>query len=126
LTWQVENEPFEPDDVVDDVLGELDVGRPSGGGSARPYSSPAAAAAEFRRIGFVDVRATGEVLDHQFTAQSYLDLVEHWIEDDTFAELDPQRRADARRRILRRLGGLPSAALRWRLPLVSVVARRPG
>jgi SAM-dependent methyltransferase len=125
VTWQVEREPFEPDDVVDDVFDELAIDHPAGGGSARPYPSPAAATAEFRRIGFDDVRATREWLEHQFTRQSYLDLLEHWIEDDFFAELDDGRRAAARTRILRRLGRLRPSALAWRLPLVSVVARRP-
>jgi SAM-dependent methyltransferase len=125
LTWQVEVEPFEPDDVVDDVFDELGVDRPSGGGTAHPYPSARAAAAEFRRIGFDGVRATREWLRHQFTPQSYLDLLEHWIEDDAFDELDDQGRAEASARILRRLARLPSSALEWRLPLVSVVAQRP-
>jgi SAM-dependent methyltransferase len=123
VTWQLEREPFEPDEIVEDVFEELGVDRP-GGGSAHPYPSPGAAASEFRRAGFRDVRATADTLEHQFTASSYLDLLEHWIEDDTFAELDEERREAAQRRILRRLSGLPAAALRWRLPLVSVVARR--
>ena len=125
VTWQLERERFEPDDIVDDVFDELDVDRPSGGGSAHPYPSPKAAAAEFRRIGFEAVRASSDVLEHRFTPQEYLDLLEHWIEDDIFAELDGRRRGEARQRILRRLERLPSSALEWRLPLVSVVARRP-
>jgi SAM-dependent methyltransferase len=124
VTWQIEDEPFEPDDVVEDVFEELEIDHPTCGGGARPYPSPAAARAEFRRIGFAEVRVTTEWLTHQFTPQSYLDVLEHWIEDDTFAELDDGRRAWARERILRRLGRLPPAALAWRLPLVSVVARR--
>src|SRR5919106_528464 len=124
VTWQLEREPFEPDDIVDDVFEELGIDRPGGGGDAHPYSSPGAAAAEFRRIGFRDVRASSDWLEHQFTPQAYLDLLEHWIEDDVFAELDEAQRVEARERVLRRLGRLSVSALRWRLPLVSVVARR--
>jgi SAM-dependent methyltransferase len=125
VTWQVEEDPFEPDAVVDDIFEELRIDHPTGSGRARPYPSPAAAAAEFRRIGFEEVSATREWLQHQFTPQSYLDLVQNWIEDDVFAELDEPRREKARSRILRRLGRLPAPALEWRLPLVSVIARRP-
>ena len=126
VTWELERDPFEPDDVIDDVFDELDVDRPGGGGSAHPYSSPRAAAAEFRRVGFAEVRATREWLRHQFTPESYLDLLENWIEDDVFADLDDHRRAEVRARIRQRLDRLWPSALEWRLPLVSVVGRRPA
>lgn len=126
VTWQQDDEPFEPDELVGDVLDELGIEVPGGGpDGTRPYASPASAAAEFRRIGFRDVHATREWLDHQYTPASFLDVAEHWTDDDIFATLAEPRRAQLRSLILRRLERLRPAELRWRRPLVSVVGRRP-
>ena len=126
LTWQDEHEPFEPDDIVTRTFDELDIDVPAGGPDPRPYTTPAAAAAEFRRAGFGEVRARVEWLEHQFTPESYVDLVEHWTEDDVFARLDEGARVDMRRRLLRRLRRLDTSALVWRRPLISVVGQRRG
>jgi hypothetical protein len=64
-------------------------------------------------------------LEHQFTPESYVDLVEHWTEDDVFADLDEGQRVDVRRRLLRRLRPLDRGVLLWRRPLISVVGQRP-
>ena len=125
LTWQAEREPFEPDDIVTLTFDELDLEVPPGGPDPRPYTTPAAAAAEFRRAGFRRVRAQVEWLEHQFTPESYVDLVEHWTEDDVFARLDDAPRIDVRRRLVKRLRRLDPAALLWRRPLISVVGQRP-
>ena len=124
LTWQAEREPFEPDDVVTLTFDELDLDVPPGGPDPRPYTTPPAAAAEFRRAGFRHVRAQIDWLEQQFTPESYVDLVEHWTEDDVFAPLDDTARVDVRRRLLRRLRRLDPSALLWRRPLISVVAQR--
>jgi ubiquinone/menaquinone biosynthesis C-methylase UbiE len=126
LTWQAERELFEPDDIVTLIFDELDLEVPAGGPDPRPYTAPAAAAAEFRRAGFRRVRAQVEWLDHQFTPESYVDLVEHWTEDDVFARLDDAARADVRRRLLKRIRRLDPTALVWRRPLISVVGQRPS
>lgn len=125
LTWQVDDEPFAPEDVVLRTFDELGVDAAGGGGDRRPYPSPRAAAAEFRHAGFRGVRATREWLDHRFTPRTYVDVLEHWGEDETFAGLDPARRETLRRTLLERLAGLPPGDLRWRRPLVSVTAVRP-
>lgn len=126
LTWQLDDEPFEPEDLVSDALDELNIDVPEGGGGgAQPYTSPAAAAAEFRRIGFHEVHASREWLEHRYTPDSFVDVVEHWTDDDIFSGLRPELRADLRSRLLDKLRGLSPAELVWRRPLVSVVARRP-
>jgi SAM-dependent methyltransferase len=127
LTWRADEDPFEPDFVFDDALDALRIDppdRPDGGD--RAYTSPESAAAELRRAGFRSVRARTAWLEHRFTPQSYLDLLEHWTEDDTFASLDEPMRRRLRAEVLRRLGRLPPADLEWRRPLISVVALRPG
>jgi ubiquinone/menaquinone biosynthesis C-methylase UbiE len=125
LTWQAEREPFEPDDIVTRTFDELDLEVPVGGAAPRPYTTPSAAAAEFRRAGFRRVHAQIDWLEHHFTPEGYVDLVEHWTEDDVFAPLDAAGRANVRRRLLRRLRRLDPAALLWRRPLISVVGQRP-
>lgn len=126
LTWQLDDEPFEPDELVGDVIDQMRIVLPEAGpDGTRPYASPASAAAELRRIGFRDVRATREWLDHQYTPHSFLDVVEHWTDDDIFGALADPVRAELRSRILYRLERLRPEDLRWRRPLVSVVGRRP-
>lgn len=124
LTWQDEREPFEPDDIVTLTFDELDLEVPAGGPDPRPYTTPAAAAAEFRRAGFRDVHAQVDWLEHQFTPEGYVDLVEHWTEDDVFAQLDDAARVDLRRRLLKRLRRLAPSAFLWRRPLISVLGHR--
>ncbi len=126
LTWRIDDDPFEPEDVFDDALDALGItapDRPEGIGSS--YASPDEAATELRDCGFVDVRAQEEWLVHRFTPQSFLDVAEHWTEDDVFAPLDEPMRARLRAEVLRRLAPLPPEALVWRRPLVSVVGQRP-
>jgi len=126
LIWRADEDPFEPEAIFDDALDELrlDVPAPPAGGG-RPWTSPASAAAELRRAGFRSVRAREEWLEHRFTPRSYVDLLEHWIEDDAFATLDEPMRRRLRATALRRLERLDPEALVWRRPLVSAVGRRP-
>jgi ubiquinone/menaquinone biosynthesis C-methylase UbiE len=126
VTWQAEREPFEPDDIVTLTFDELDLEVPAGGPDPRPYTTPAAAAAEFRRAGFRHVRAHVVWLEHRFTPESYGDLAEHWTEDAVFERLDDAGRADLRRRLLKRLRRLDPEALVYRRPLISVVGQRPS
>ncbi len=126
LTWRSDEDPFEPEDVFDDALDALGIeppSRPEGVGES--YESPESAAAEMRRAGFRDVQTREEWLVHRFTPQSYLDVAEHWTEDDAFAELDEPRRVQLRAEALRRLELLDPEALVWRRPLVSAIGRKP-
>jgi ubiquinone/menaquinone biosynthesis C-methylase UbiE len=127
LAWRAEDDPFAPESAFDLALDDLEIDPPAGSGNgARPYASPQSAAAELRRAGFTSVRAREEWLEHRYTPSSYLDLLEHWIEDKTFATLDEPMRRRLRADVLRRLERLDPEALVWRRPLVSVVGKRPG
>jgi SAM-dependent methyltransferase len=127
LAWRAEDDPFEPESAFDLALQELeiDLPPPGSGDGTRPYASPDSAAAELRRAGFTSVRAREEWLEHRYTPGSYLEVLEHWIEDATFEALDSPMRQRLRAEVLRRLERLDPAALVWRRPLVSVVGRRP-
>lgn len=128
LAWRAEDDPFEPESAFELALEELDIEVPPAGSAdgTRPYASPASAAAELRRAGFTSVRAREEWLEHRYTPRSYLDALEHWIEDGTFESLAQPMRERLRAELLRRLERLDPEALVWRRPLVSVVGRRPG
>ena len=124
LVWRADEEPWEPERAFDDALEELDIDAPIPPGGGRPYASPKGAAAELRKAGFRSVRAREEWLEHRFTPASYVDLLEHWIEDDVFANLSEPMRVRLRAATLRRLERLEPEALVWRRPLVSVVGLR--
>jgi SAM-dependent methyltransferase len=126
LTWRADEDPFEPEDVFDDVLDDLRITPPKrkSGGRGGSYRSPASAAAELRRAGFREVHAREEWLEHRFTPGSYVDVAEHWTEDDVFASIGEPMRRRLRAEVARRLERLDPDELIWRRPLVSVVGRR--
>ena len=126
LAWRADEAPFEPQTAFELALEELDIEPADLPGDARPYASPMVAAAELRSAGFRQVRAREEWLEHRFTPQSYVDMLEHWSEDETFAPLDEPMRARLRAAALRRMEGLHAHDFVWRRPLVSVIGRRPS
>ena len=127
LIWRADEDPFEPEDVLDDVLEDLRIPVPERKpGVGHSYTSPASAAAELRRVGFREVEAREVWLEHRFTPESYVDVAEHWTEEDIFAPLDASTRHRLRTEVARRLARLDPEVLIWRRPLVSVVGVRPG
>ena len=124
VTWQAESNPFEPDDAFLLALDELEVDLPPLDHDARPYTSPEAAAAELRRAGFERVQARVEWLEHRYTPQSFLDVLEHWIESDLFDSLGVRKRDGLRSLALTKLRRLPAEAFVWRRPLISVAGNR--
>jgi ubiquinone/menaquinone biosynthesis C-methylase UbiE len=125
VTWQAEHEPFPPDEAFEDAAWELRITLPEISSDARPYASPAAAAAELRRAGLTRVTARTEWLEHRYTPESYAGVLEHWIEDDLFRGLRWDKRRRLRTRLLSKLRGIDREALVWRRPLVSVIGQRP-
>jgi SAM-dependent methyltransferase len=126
ITWQWDDLAFEPDDVFGDVLEDLGVDTPPGGpDDTRPYTTPEAAAAEVRRAGFRQVNARTEWLEHRYTPESYLAMLENWLETETFRRLGFVRRRQLRQELRRRYRRLPAEDFVWRRPLISVVGTRP-
>ena len=125
VTWQDDDLAFEPDELFDEALDELRIERPPNDRDVHQYTSPRAAEREFRRAGFREVIARPDWLEHQFTPESYLDLLEHWIERDLFAALAGDRRNDLKAAALDRMRDLGPVAFVWRRPLVSVSAVAP-
>jgi ubiquinone/menaquinone biosynthesis C-methylase UbiE len=126
VTWQDDDLRFEPDERFGDALDDLQIIPPPDQRDVHPYPSPRAAAAELRRAGFRDVRAWPDILDHRFTPESYLDVLEHWIDRELFADLDEETRRELRARSMHMMQGLRSEAFVWRRPLVRAVGTRPA
>lgn len=127
LTWRANEEPFEAASAFELAAEELNIDLPDApDGPGRAYASTEAAAAELRRAGFRSVRAREQWLEHRFTPESYLDVLEHWTEDEVFEALDEPMRRRLRAAVLRRVERMDPEALVWRRPLVSVVGLRPG
>ena len=126
LTWREDDLRFAPDEAFSDAMDELQIIPPPDDRDIHPYTSASAAAREFRRAGFREVSARDVWLEHRFTPESYLDLVEHWIDREVFATLDAGSRHQLRAVALRMMAGLRPGAFLWRRPLVRVAGRRPS
>jgi ubiquinone/menaquinone biosynthesis C-methylase UbiE len=127
VTWlRNRGEQDPPDRVFDEVLDELGFEPPEPDPPGRDPASPAAAAAGLRRAGFRRVRAWADAVEHRWTPRAYVDFLEGFAEESLFDELVERERRELRRRLLVRLGALPAADLRLRLPIVYVVGRAPG
>jgi len=124
VTWQAESNPFEPDDAFVLACDELEIDLPPIEHDARPYTSPEAAASELRRAGFRQVQARTEWLEHRYTPESFLEVLEHWIESDLFESLESETRERLRRMTLEKLRPIPPEAFVWRRPLISVAGDR--
>jgi ubiquinone/menaquinone biosynthesis C-methylase UbiE len=125
VTWHADDPPFKPDEAFGDALDDLQIVPPSDDRDVHPYTSARAAATELRRAGFAEVRARDVQLEHRFTPESYLDLLEHWIDREVFSGLDVEERAELRALTLRYMGELRPDAFIWRRPLVRAIGRRP-
>ena len=127
VTWRAGGGRSELETAFEEAADELGMELPAPPGrDPRPYGSAGAAAAELRRAGFRTVRARERWLEHRYTPDSYVDMLEHWIEDDVFDPLDEPMRQRLRAEVMRRLERLDPAVLVWRRPLISVVGRRAG
>jgi ubiquinone/menaquinone biosynthesis C-methylase UbiE len=125
LTWQDDDLHFQPDDAFSDALDELQIIPTPDDRDVDPYEDPSQAEGEFGSAGFVEIRAEQVWVAHRFTPEEYLDLLEHWIERETFASLDDESRRQLREVALREMGALSTGAFLWRRPLVHIVGRRP-
>lgn len=92
----------------------------------RPYRSRAGAAAELRLVGFRRVRGQIVMLAHRFEADTYLAVLEGWIENELFETLDDSRRERLRRATATRMAQIRPSDFLWRRPLVTVIGDRPG
>src|SRR5262249_2932443 len=129
VTWLDRGDEFAPAVEFDEAVLELGIEEPEPGEEevhAGDLRSPRAAADEVRRAGFRSVSAREETLAFDWDLASYREFK---IRYDEVALVEYLPDADAHRLVdiaLRRLGALPPDAFRWRTPIASVLARRPG
>ncbi len=128
VTWLDDGEPFEPQEAFEAIVDEdgLDEGVEEEEPRSGDIASPEAAASQLRRAGFRDVRARREILEHSWTARSYLAFLERYDATDVFDSLSPDERRRLRQRTAERFAPIPRSAFTWRAPIVTVSGRRPG
>lgn len=126
VTWLDDDRPpFEPWELLAELLDDLQVERPA---SAEPgiFRSLPSASALFRRAGFRDVHAAPGVVEVQWTLEP---LVRYAFETrgvEVADRLDPSTRDRLERRWRERLTRLPAADLRDVSSIVYVTGRRPA
>jgi ubiquinone/menaquinone biosynthesis C-methylase UbiE len=128
LTWLGHDEPFEPDEALEDAIDEiaLELDDEPDDPCSGNYRSAAAAAAQTRRAGFRDVRAFTNDLVHEYDPGTYLEFLEQYAERGLFEGLDRRDRDRLRDATARRLGRLAPEEFVWRVPVVTVTGRRNG
>ena len=122
VTWldRDAREPFRASDEFDEAVYDLDVDEPeeSDEGIAGDVRSGRAAADELRRAGFVRASAREEMLEYQWTMESYLDYKLDYDELSLLSTLNDQQRRELERNARIRLAKLPPSAFRWQAPVV--------
>lgn len=127
VTWMREADgPQGPDRIFDEVLAEFGFDPPEPDPGTGDAASARAAADGLRRAGFREVGATVGTFDHRWTPRSYADFVEHFAEASTFDDLVDRERRAVRQRLIGALRRARPRELRMRLPIVTVIGRRPG
>lgn len=127
LTWLADDDPFEPDEALEDAIDELELDFDDDEADHRSgnYRSAGAAASQVRRAGFRDVSAEERDLVHRYDPTTYLEFLEAYAERDLFAGLDRRDRDRLRQVTQRRLSALGPDEFVWRTGVVTVTGRRP-
>jgi len=126
VTWTAEDWPFEPEEVFDELIGELGLVRPPVAHVPRPFRSLGAASALVRRAGFTHVEATAGVVEHEWTLDSYLAYKLNHGERLLFESLDQQARVRVETLAREHLARLAPAAFHYRDPVGYVIGDRPS
>ena len=130
VTWLRDASSWRPDEIVDEVLDELEVG--PGGDDDDPDVVPDAgdpasvgsAVAELRRAGFRAVDGTEERLEIAFDVDGYLGFLTEFDDPTLFESLDDALRARVLARLRDRLSALDPGDLTMTAPIVHVIGRR--
>ena len=128
VTWldRDAREPFLPAEEFDEAVFDLDVDEPelADAPHAGDVVSGRAATNELRRAGFVRASASEEMLEHDWTLESYLEYKLAYDERALFEMLDADQRAELESRARQRLSLLRDAAFRWHAPIVFARAEK--
>jgi len=126
VSWLQDDRAFTPDLILDEVLESLDIGGREPDVRSGDLPSVERAAGELRHAGFAEVAAEPDVLEHQFTVDSYLAFLSEFDEESLFDELAPAVRGRLLATMDQRLTALSPADLTIRFPIVFASGRRSG
>lgn len=129
VTWLDRGPDFEPAIEFDEALFDLEIEEPDEAEEehrAGDFRSPRSAVRELRQAGFKRVSADAEILEYQWTIDSYLEFKEHYEERELFSWLDRERAQKLLALARERFEELPPTDFEWRAEIVAVVGDRPG
>lgn len=124
VSWLQDNRAFQPDQIFDEVLDDIGIGAREPEGRSGDLPSVARTAGELRRAGFSHATAEGEVLEHRFTVDGYLNFLSEFDEESLFDELTRKERQHVLSTMRRRLSALPATDMTMRFPIVFASGRR--
>lgn len=127
VTWLEAPDTFAPQAAFDAAVEAAGIDEEDAA-EAPPRSgdvpSPAAAAAQLRRVGFRSVRTRADLLEYRWDAASYLEFLEAYDEWDLFSSLSEAERTRLRAIAASKLRALPPEAFEWRAPIVYAFGRK--
>jgi SAM-dependent methyltransferase len=129
LTWldRDAREPFRPAEEFDEAVYEMDIDEPEGTDEphAGDVQSGRTAAAELRKAGFMKASAREEVLEYDWTPESYLEYKLAYDERGLLDYLGDEKGPELERNARARLAGLKPRHFRWHAPIVYARAEKP-
>lgn len=129
LTWldRDARRPFLPGEEFDEAVFDLEIDEPDGADEphAGDVRSGRTAAGELRRAGFVKASAREEMLEYDWTLDTYLEYKLAYDETALLEILDESQRAELERNARERLSSLKPRDFRWHAPVVFARAEKP-
>ena len=129
LTWldRDARQPFLPADEFDEAVYDLEIDEQEG--TDEPHAgdvrSARTATNELRQAGFVKATAREELLQYDWTLESYLDYKLAYDERSLLDALTEEQRAELERNARSRLGRLKPHDFRWHAPVVFARGEKP-
>ena len=129
LTWldRDARQPFLPAEEFDDAVYDLEVDEPEG--PEEPHAgdvrSGRTATNELRKAGFIKASAREELLQYDWSLESYMDYKLAYDERSLLEMLSDEQRAELERNARERLGKLKPHDFRWHAPVVFARAEKP-
>jgi ubiquinone/menaquinone biosynthesis C-methylase UbiE len=119
--------PFLPGEEFDEAVYDLDIEEPDG--SEEPHAgdvhSARTATKELRKAGFTKATAREEVLQYDWTLDSYLEYKLRYDERSLLELITADQRAELERNARTRLQQLHDHDFRWHAPVVFARAEKP-
>jgi ubiquinone/menaquinone biosynthesis C-methylase UbiE len=129
LTWldRDARQPFLPAEEFDEAVYDLEIDEPEG--TDEPHAgdvrSARTATNELRQAGFVKATAREEMLQYDWTLESYIDYKLAYDERSLLDALTEAQRAELERNVRSRLARLKPHDFRWHAPVVFARAEKP-